>query len=162
MGLCIKEKAISLKHTFFVYDESGKQLYYVKGKALSLGDHLKIYTMQDEVTAEIDQELLHIGGHYKIRIGEEEVLLKEKMSLLHSHFVMEEKGWDIRGKFTAHEYTITKQDETIAQVQRKWFSIGDTYYLECMNPADELLCLAVMICVDCAEQNNRAAASATA
>ena len=52
---------------------------------------------------------------------------------------------------------IRKNGRTIVRITKEWFTWGDSYVLDILDPADELVALAVVLTVDCvaeASQNN--------
>ena len=63
--------------------------------------------------------------------------------------------WIIDGKFTLHEYTLSdaSSGETIMTVSKEWFTWGDSYKLDIADSADEVLCLAAVIAIDCANED---------
>jgi len=57
-------------------------------------------------------------------------------------------GWEVRGKFMQHDYTITRAGKPIATVHQKWLSWGDTYEIAVKEGVDAVPVLAIVLCFD--------------
>jgi uncharacterized protein YxjI len=47
-----------------------------------------------------------------------------------------------------HEYTIEWGDDTVAEVFKRWFRVGDSYGIEAEPGEDVSFILAIAVCVD--------------
>ena len=59
-------------------------------------------------------------------------------------------GSDLKahGNFVDHEYEIERDGDTVATVSKRWFRVRDTYGIEVVDGADDVLLLAVAVCID--------------
>ena len=122
MKLVLKEKAFSLKERFNVTDEEERTLYTVEGKLFSWGHQLDITDVSGAHAAHIRQKVLALLPRYFIACdGMEEMELKGHLNIIHPHYTLEtpDGGWEVRGDFLQHEYTIKKGEEEIAAVTKK-------------------------------------------
>jgi uncharacterized protein YxjI len=55
---------------------------------------------------------------------------------------------DVKGNILDHEYHIGEGRDKIAEVSKKWFRVRDTYGVEIEPGQNEILILAVTVCVD--------------
>lgn len=54
------------------------------------------------------------------------------------------------------------QDRTrIGSVRQKWFSWGDSYEIEVLDEAMEIILVAIVVAIDCVKADERAAAAST-
>jgi uncharacterized protein YxjI len=54
----------------------------------------------------------------------------------------------IQGNIVDHEYTIESDGRTVAEVSKRWFRVRDTYGIEVSPGQDDVLLLAVTVCID--------------
>jgi len=55
---------------------------------------------------------------------------------------------DVKGNILDHEYTIGEGRDKVAQVSKKWFRIRDTYGVQIDPGQDDIVILAVTVCID--------------
>ena len=158
MKLYIKEKVFSWGDKFFVKDAMGEDKYVVQGEVFSLGKKLHVYDMLGREAAFIKQELMTFLPRFTVYAeGEEIAQVKKEFSFLLPRYTIEGLGWEIEGSFWEHEYQITKNGRPIVSISKEWMTWGDSYELDILDPADEIIALAVVLTIDCvreAQSNN--------
>ena len=157
MKLYIKEKIFTWGDKFTVKDENGNDKYIVEGEVFTWGKKLHVYNMAGLEVAFIKQELLCFLPTYNVFCGGRQVAtIKKEFSFLFPRYSIEGLGWEIEGRFMAHEYEITKAGRPIVSIGKEWMTWGDSYELNIADPADELIALAVVLTIDCVveAQNN--------
>lgn len=163
MELYLKEKVFSISGKYNVYDANENPLYTVQGKVISLHHKHYIHTMDGKQVAYISQKPIALMPKFFIELADGKTYeMKSRLALAHEVSVIEELGWEIKGKFLQHDYTITKDDQVLAEVHQKWLSWGDTFEIMVNEGVDEVLVLAVMLCFDLMHEEAGAAAGATA
>jgi len=55
---------------------------------------------------------------------------------------------DVKGNILNHEYTIGEGRDKVAEVSKKWFRVRDSYGVEIEPGQDDILILAVTVCID--------------
>ena len=55
---------------------------------------------------------------------------------------------EVKGNILDHEYTIGEGRGKVAQVSKKWFRIRDSYGVEIDEGQDDVVILAVTVCID--------------
>ena len=53
-----------------------------------------------------------------------------------------------QGNFLDYEYTFTRNDQMVATISKKWFTLRDTYGVEVAEDEDAVLILASAIVID--------------
>lgn len=163
MELYLKQKVFSIKGKFNVYDADENPLYTVEGKVVSLHHKHTIYDKAGNQVAAISQKPVALLPKFFIELADGKTYeMKGKLAFAHEVYVFEELGWEIRGKFLQHDYAITKDGQTLASVHQKWLSWGDTYEIDISEGADEVLVLAVMLCIDIMHEESAAASQSMA
>ena len=160
MRLYIKEKVFSWGDKFTVKDASGADKYIVEGEVFSWGKKLHVYDMMGREVAFIKQEVWSwMPTYYVFCNGLQVAEIKKEFTFFFPKYSIEGLGWEIDGRFMAHDYEITKAGCTIVTISKEWMTWGDSYELDITDPADELVALAVVLTIDCVMEAQAAAAS---
>lgn len=158
MRLYMKEKVFSWNERFTVKDENGWDKYFVEGEFFSLGKKLHLLNVHGEEVAFIQQRLFTLMPRFAVTVaGRELAEIRKEFTFFYQRYVIDGLGWEIDGDVWAHDYVIRKNGRTIVRITKEWFTWGDSYVLDILDPADELVALAVVLTVDCvaeASQNN--------
>lgn len=158
MKLYMKEKLFSFHDRFTIKDENGWDKYYVEGEFLSLGKRLHLLNSFGEEVALIRQELFTLMPRYTVSVaGREIARIRKEFTLFFQRYVIDGLGWEVEGSVWEHRYEIRKNGRLIVAIDKEWMTWGDSYVLDIVDPADEILALAVVLTIDCvaeASQNN--------
>ncbi len=158
MKLYMREKVFSWNERFTVKDENGWDKYFVEGEFFSLGKKLHLLNVHGEEVAFIQQQLFTLMPRFNVSVaGREIAQIRKEFTFFFQRYVIDGLGWEIDGDVWAHDYVIRKNGRTIVRITKEWFTWGDSYVLDILDPADEVLALAVVLTVDCvaeASQNN--------
>lgn len=158
MRYVMKQKLLALGDDFTIQDESGRDVFFVKGKVFSFGDRLSFRDMEGNELARIEQKLLAWGATYEIYRGSQHAATVKKalFTLLRARFTVDVPGPDdleASGDFLDHEYTFTRGGAVVAQVSKRWFSWRDTYGIDIAPGEDDVLLLACAVVVDMASHD---------
>ena len=160
MKLYIKQKVFSWGEKFTVKDAYGYDKYIVEGEIFSWGRKLHVYDTAGNEVAFIKQEVWSFLPRYYVFCGNEQVAeIVKEFTFLFPKYSVEGLGWDIEGRFMAHDYEISKNGQMIVSISKEWMTWGDSYELDIRNPEDEIVALAVVLTIDCvmaAASNNNA------
>ena len=161
MKLYIKEKVFSWGDKFTVKDEYGNDRYYVEGEVFSWGKKLHVYDMAGNEIAFMKQEVWSFLPRYYVFCGDRQVAeIKKEFTFIFPKYSIEGLGWEIEGRFMAHDYEITQSGRTIVSIRKEWMTWGDSYELDIRNPEDEIVALAVVLTIDCVTESGSAANTA--
>ena len=157
MKLYIKEHVFTGGDKFTVKDASGNDKYIVEGEVFTWGKKLHVYDMHGYEVAFIKQELFTFLPTYNVYCGERHVAeIRKEFSFLFPRYSIDGLGWEIEGRFMAHDYEITQSGRSIVTISKEWMTWGDSYELDIADPANEIIALAVVLTIDCVveQQNN--------
>ena len=155
MKLYIKEKVFTWGDKFTVKDINGNDRYYVEGEVFSWGKKLHVYDMKGNEAAFIQQKVFSFLPRYFVYVGDEQVAeIVKEFSFLFPRYSIEGLGWDIEGRFMAHDYEITKNGRSIVTISKEWMTWGDSYELDIADPQDEIVALAVVLTIDAVMASN--------
>ena len=153
MKLFIKQKVFSWGDKFFVKDETEQDKYYVEGEVFSLGKKLHIKDMNGTEVAFIHQKVLSFMPRYFVfKNGEQVAEIVQKFRLFKPAYVVNGPGWFVEGNFSAHLYRVFKDEEPVINIEKIWFTWGDSYVLDIEESVDEVLALSVVLAIDAAVQ----------
>ena len=159
MRFYIKEKIFSFGDNFAITDEKGNSTFIVKGQVFSFGNKLRLYNDQGKELIYIEQKLFKFLPQYTIYAGNNELATVKKNFTFFSHsfnITSIYGSYRLEGDFTAHEFTIYKDDGSFAaSLRKKWFSFGDSYEIEIGDSENIPFTLALVIVVDQVIHDNR-------
>jgi uncharacterized protein YxjI len=149
----MRQKMISLGEDFTIEDESGNAAYEVDGKMLTLRETFDLKDRSGNVVATIRGKFMSIRD--KMDVLRDDRLVATVTKALFNPFGDKFKvdvagGEDLRmeGSIFDHEYTLSRDGETVAQVSKRWFSFTDTYGIDIASGEDVPLILAIAVALD--------------
>jgi uncharacterized protein YxjI len=113
---------------------------------------VEVAFIREKVMSLLPRYFVEIGGQVVCQVVKEITFIKPKYRL-------EGLSWRMEGDFWEHEYVMFDNNRRIMQLSKKWFTWGDSYEMDIVDPQDELLCLCVALAADCAVAAAAAAAS---
>ena len=155
MKLYIKQKVFTWGDKFTVKDIKGNDRYYVEGEVFSWGKKLHVYDMNGNEAAFIQQKVFSFLPRYFVYVGDEQVAeIVKEFSFLFPRYSIEGLGWDIEGRFMAHDYEITQNGRPIVTISKEWMTWGDSYELDIADSKNEIVALAVVLTIDAVMASN--------
>lgn len=154
MRFILKERIFSLRESYYIRTEQDENYLEVTGRLISLRDKLTLRDAQGDVAATLTKHLIALRPTYTIaRPGQPDATVKKDfINILREGFSVDMAGGlpdlRIQGNIFEHNYTITRQGETVAQVAKKWVSLRDSYVVDVAEGEDAVLLLACAIVVD--------------
>ena len=149
----MRQKLVSFGDDYWIENALGQRVFFVDGKAFRLREHLGFQDMQGNELAAIQEKVMHIKDTYSIyRNGN--VLATVKKALitpLRQRFDVHVAGaenMEAQGNILDHEYEIHEGHKQVAGVSKKWFRVADTYGVDIVPGADDILILAVTVVID--------------
>ena len=124
MKLLIKQRVFSWTDTYDVYDEAGNPKYFVKAEFFTLGHQIHVYDIQKEFT-----------------------FFKPKYDINYN-------GWRCEGDFLAWDYDVYSGCSVAVHISKEVLHWGDTYVIDIVDPADEIMALMLTIAIDAANCSN--------
>ncbi|CAF0980087.1 unnamed protein product [Didymodactylos carnosus] len=151
----IREKIFSFGDNFKIKDEYGNDQFIVRSKLFSMGDKLMLEDTNGIPLIKIRQELLHLHPTFNILAASNDGLLavvKKKFSFLRPKFEIESSlfgSYALQGvDIFAHEFQLVKNGQVVAMVNKKIFSLSDTYGVEVAANEDQPFILSLVIVID--------------
>jgi len=150
MRYYIKQKAFSWRDQFTVKDESGQDKFFVEGEIFSLGKKLTVWNATGEEIIYIEQKVWNWMPTYILYLdGYEAARVKKEFTFFRPRYRISGPDWDVEGNVWAHDYTIRGNGRVIANVNKEWFTWGDSYVLDIDDDTNVELALGIIIVIDC-------------
>lgn len=160
MKLYIKQKVFSLNSKFIVKDENGNDRYFVEGDFFSMRGRLHILNASGEEIGQIYSCLFTFLQRFILELhGEEVAEIVKEFSLFKPRYTLENTSMRIEGDFFAHEYSLYDGNRNVMNISKEWFTWGDSYELDILDPSYELLSLGIVLAIDTAIARANTAAS---
>jgi uncharacterized protein YxjI len=150
----MREKLISIGDDFWIENEHGQKTFKVDGKALRVRQTLKFENAQGQELCQIQERMLRVKDSMEVEDphGKRIAMVKKALiSPIRDRFTVKIKNGpdlEVKGNILDHEYTIGEGRDKVAEVSKKWFRIRDTYGVEIEPGQDDILILAVTVCID--------------
>ena len=159
----IDQKLLSIRGTYLIRDANGHEIGKAEGKLLSLGAKYQFRDASGRMLGRLNQKIVKIRPTFQILDANENLVVTMKQKLLKfigsEYWFEDSNGREVlraKGKFHAHAYTLfDNQGRTVAEVNKKWVSIRDSYGIEIFSSMDRLIVLGAVICIDIVEHSSR-------
>ena len=162
MRLLIREHAFSWTDRFHVTDEEGNDRYFVEGEFFSFGRKLHITTPEGREVARVEQEVFRFRPRYTVLVnGQPRAQIVREFTFFRPVYTVEGPGWQVEGNFWEHEYRVTDGGQPVISISKEWFTWGDSYELDILNPDYELISLGIVLAIDTAMAAANTASSAS-
>ena len=150
----MREKLVSIGDDFWIENAHGQKMFKVDGKALRVRNTLKFEDAHGNVLVQIQERMFRVKDSMEVEDAHGKQLAmvqKALISPLRDRFTVKIKnGPDLKvtGNILDHEYKIYEGRNKVAEVSKKWLRIRDTYVVEIEPGQDDIVILAVTVCVD--------------
>ncbi len=150
MKYYMKQQVFSWTDKFYIKNEYGDDSYYVEGELFSWGHKLHVYDALGVEVAFIRQEVFTWKPRFYIEINGEVIAeIVKEITLFKPVYTLKGLPWQLVGDFWAHDYQLVSNDRLIMDLTKEWWTWGDSYCLDVIDPDNALYCLCVALAVDC-------------
>jgi uncharacterized protein YxjI len=150
----MREKLVSIGDDFWIENAQGQKTFKVDGKALRVRDTLNFEDRSGNVLCKIQERKLRVKDSMEVEGpgGDQMAMVKKAIiSPVRDRFTVKIKNGpdlEVKGNILDHEYTIGEGRDKVAQVSKKWFRVRDTYGVEIDQGQNDIVILAVTVCID--------------
>ena len=149
----MRQKLISIGDDYWIENALGQRVFFVDGRAFRLREHLGFKDMQGNELVSIQEKVMHIKDTYSIyRKGNVFATVKKTLvTPLRQRFDVHVAGaenMEVEGNIVDHEYEIHEGNKLMAEVSKKWFHVADTYGVDIVHGANDILILAITVIID--------------
>ena len=150
----MREKLVSIGDDFWIENGAGQKVYKVNGKALRIRQTLIFEDAEGHELCKIQERMMRVKDSMEIEGPNGESIGMVKKALItpirERWVVKVQNGPDleVKGNILDHEYSIGEGRDKIAEVSKKWFRIADSYGVSIDPGQNDVLILAVAVCID--------------
>ncbi len=150
----MRQKIVAIGDDFWIENELGQKVFKVDGKALRLRQTLIFEDAHGTELCKIQERVLRVKDTMEVEGPHGESLASVKKALitpLRERWVVRvHNGPDltVQGNILDHEYEIGEGRDKIAEISKKWFRLSDSYGVAIEPGQNDVLILAVAVCID--------------
>jgi uncharacterized protein YxjI len=150
----MREKLVSIGDDFWIEDAHGQKTFKIDGKAVRVRDTLEFKDRNRNVLAQIQERKLRVKDSMEVEDanGNQIAMVKKAIiSPVRDRFTVKIKNGpdlEVKGNILDHEYAIGEGRDKVAEISKKWFRVRDSYGVEIENGQDDIVVLAVTVCID--------------
>ena len=150
----MRQKMVSIGDDYWIENELGQRVFKVDGKALRVRQTLIFEDAQGNELCKIQERMLRIKDSMEIEApngGQIAMVKKALITPVRERWVVKvQNGPDleVHGNILDHEYSIGEGRDKIAEVSKKWFRLRDSYGVAIEPGQNDILILAVAVCID--------------
>ncbi|MCP4167267.1 MAG: hypothetical protein GY759_15465 [Chloroflexi bacterium] len=150
----MREKLVSIGDDFWIENAQGDKIYKVDGKALRVRDTLKFKDRSGNTLVQIQERKVRVKDSMEVEdaSGHQVAMVKKALiSPVRDRFTVKIKegpDLEVKGNIVNHEYAIVEGRDKVAEVSKKWFRVRDAYGVEIETGQDDIIILAVTVCID--------------
>lgn len=155
MKLLIKQRVFSWTDTYDVYDEAGNPKYFVKAEFFTLGHQIHVYDMNHNEIGAVKERVFHLLPFFDIEIGGRDFgTVQKEFTFFKPKYDINYNGWRCEGDFLAWDYDVYSGCSVAVHISKEVLHWGDTYVIDIVDPADEIMALMLTIAIDAANCSN--------
>ncbi|MGB8020010.1 MAG: LURP-one-related family protein [Candidatus Nanopelagicales bacterium] len=150
----MREKLLSIGDDSWIEDDGGRRAFKVNGKALRLRQTLILEDADGNALLKIQDRPVRVRDVMEIEdAGGSTVATVKKAMItpLRERFTIDLAAggqMSAQGNILDHEFEIEADGTKIAEVSKKWFRVRDSYGVEVTPGQNDVLLLAVAVCID--------------
>jgi uncharacterized protein YxjI len=150
----MRQKMAAIGDDFWIENQQGQKIFKVDGKALRVRQTLLFEDAHGNELAKIQERMLRVKDSMEIEGPHGENLAMVKKALVtpvRERWVVKIKSGpdlEVQGNILDHEYTIGEGRDKVAEVSKKWFRVRDSYGVSIDPGQDDVIILAVAVCID--------------
>jgi uncharacterized protein YxjI len=150
----MRQSIFSIGDDFWIENGAGQRVFRVDGKALRVRQTLSFQDAAGRELCRIQERMLRIKDTMEVEdaAGNQVAIVKKALiSPLRDRFVANVRGGpdlEVKGNIVDHEYSIGQGGSKVAEVSKKWFRVRDTYGVTVEPGQDDVVILAVAVCID--------------
>lgn len=112
-----------------IKDSKDNILYTAKGKIINIPRKMDFLTPSGQVAAQVVAKFSPIKSRLTMTLDNGDI-------------------WELAGNFIGKSYTVTKGDKKIIEINQKWITIRDKYFVDIAEDVDTALALGLIWAVD--------------
>jgi uncharacterized protein YxjI len=150
----MRQKMVAIGDDFWIENDRGQKVFKVDGKALRVRQTLVFEDAHGQDLCKIQERMLRVKDSMEVEGaggGQVAMVKKALITPVRDRWTVKIKGGpdlEVKGNILDHEYSIGEGRDKVAEVSKKWFRLRDSYGVEIEPGQDDIVILAVTVCID--------------
>jgi len=149
----LRQIIFAIGHDMWVMDERGEKVFLMDNKTIALRKTYIMYDMQHQEVLKIIRQPLHLHKTISIEHQGHEIAEVQKalLTVFRDKWTIKVPGGQdliAQGDFLSHEYSITRNEQSVAHISKQWFSIRESYGVEVFDETQIPLMIALTVAID--------------
>jgi len=150
----MRQKMVSIGDDFWIENEAGQKVFKVDGKALRVRQTLIFEDAHGSELCKIQERMARVKDSMEIENPNGQRMAMVKKALItpvRERWVVkvgDGPDLEVQGNILDHEYSIGEGRDKVAEVSKKWFRIADSYGVSIESGQNDVVILAVAVCID--------------
>jgi uncharacterized protein YxjI len=150
----MRQKMVAIGDDYWIENDRGEKVFKVDGKALRVRKTLVFEDAHRNELAKIQERMLRVKDSMEIEgsHGEKVAMVKKALiTPIRERWTVKIKDGpdlEVKGNIVDHEYSIGEGRDKVAEVSKKWFRVRDSYGVSIDPGQDDIVILAVAVCID--------------
>lgn len=155
MKFQIKQQLFRLFDTFDIKDENGRLICTVSNDGI-LAHSFTIRDDINNVSFRIDEKMFRFLPTFEIYLNNERVgTIKSRFNLFVKRLNIDLYNLSVEGGLWDFNFRILDQNrKLVAQIERKIFTLTDTYEINCIDERYNVLVILICLCIDAINCHN--------
>lgn len=154
--LYIKQKVFSVGEKFTVYDEHERPQYHVQGSFMQIPKSFKILNHREEEIAVITKKIFSWLPKFYVDIrNNPQIVIDKELTFFKAKYHISAKGIEVEGNWWDMDFQVMHQGRLIADINKRWFTFGDTYEVNVLDEKYEEMIISLVIAIDCVKNDEQ-------
>ncbi len=147
MKLLFKQRVFAWLDSYDIYDEDKEILFKIEGQ-FALMKKLNVYDKDNNHIATLEN-IFSFRPQYRIKINDETVgTITKEITFFKPKFNIDYNGWSVDGDYWDWNYTIKEKGRHIANINKEFTWLNDTYTIDVPDENNVLMALLVVLTID--------------
>ncbi len=150
----MRQKMVSIGDDYWIENDRRERMFKVDGKALRVRQTLIFEDRDGHEQFKIQERMLRVKDSMEVEDANGRRVAMVKKALITpvrerwTVKVADGPDLEVQGNILDHEYSIGEGRDKVAEVSKKWFRVADTYGVQIEPGQNDVLMLAIAVCID--------------
>lgn len=160
--LYMKQKVFSIGEKFTVTDDQESPIYYVEGSFMQIPKTFEIYDQNGDNVCTITKKVFSLLPKFFVDIeGQPTITIIKEFTLFKPRYTIDSGDISVTGDWWDMDFEVSEAGSSIAQINKKWFSWGDTYEITVFDDDKRDLIVSLVVAIDRVKADQAASSSSS-
>lgn len=154
--LYMKQKIFSLRGRFSIQDQQEQDVYLIEGSFMQIPKTFSISSVDGEEVATITKKVFSLLPKFFVEVDGETLTIEKSFTFFKDRYTIDAADLEIDGDWWDMDFQIKRHGEVVGNVEKKWFTFGDSYEIQVFDPDVEKVLIALVVAIDCVKEDEEA------